>query len=66
MEFTYLTGMIISFILGFIYVFFVRKDFTEDMDLNYMVVITLFSWLGVAMSVLGLVVTFINYKSKEG
>ena len=66
MEFTYFTGMIISFIIGYVYVYYIRKDFEGEEAILNLIVVTLFSWLGVAITVMATMTVTINYFSKKG
>jgi len=65
MEFGYFTGMIISFILGYVYVYYIRKDYETEEAASILIVITAFSWLGVAMTTIGTTTVIVNYFNKE-
>jgi len=65
MDFSYLPGTIVSFVLGYIYVYWIRKDFTSDEAIANIIVVTIFSWLGVAFTVMGTITVIVNKFSKK-
>ena len=59
-EFTYFTGMIVSCILGFIYTKWINK-YEDDVErLSMMGIVTVLSWIGVAMTVMGIITVIVN------
>ena len=57
----YLIGIVISFIFNYLYV----KNLRKDMDqLEVLIALSLFSWLGVFIVILGTIVELIIKKSK--
>jgi hypothetical protein len=53
----YLFGMVFSFVLNYLYVKILRKDMDK---LEVLIILSLFSWFGVFMAILGITVELIN------
>ena len=54
------TGMIVSYVLGFIYTKWINK-YEDDVErLSMMGIVTVLSWIGVAMTVMGIITVIVN------